>query len=360
MDTTFPFHLDASLSFYLIVYILTLVLHAMFMTYVLAGSAYLAWTSVFPGTTDSDRGQTPLACLLRDWMPFLLSAAITAGVAPLLFVQIIYRQQFYTANLLLGWRWMMVVPVLIVGFYLLYVLKSKQVSRWSMPLRAGVATGVAGSFLFVAFCWTTNHLLGIDHSRWPQVFASGAVGVSAVSGLRLLTWVTGAFPSMCALVVWQLARHIRHSPDTGTGQSDVRGLARMAIGGLILATLFGVGYVATLDAAIRQQLLGSAGRLWVLAVVTGVICQAGAWLRQLQTGQLSVWIQVLLFTANLLTLLGVACLRELIRLSQVDISAVTTNTRAATEVGGFGLFVLFAVFNLLLMGFCIRLVRQRR
>ena len=43
----------------------------------------------------------PLAAPLRDWLPFVLSAAITAGIAPLLFVQILYQRAFYTANLLL-------------------------------------------------------------------------------------------------------------------------------------------------------------------------------------------------------------------------------------------------------------------
>ena len=106
----FPFQFDSVLAFYIVVYVLTLVLHAVFMTYVLAGSIYLAWAAAFPGSTKPVRSKTPLAGLLRDWMPFALSAAITAGVAPLLFVQIIYRQEFYTSNLLLGWRWMTVVP----------------------------------------------------------------------------------------------------------------------------------------------------------------------------------------------------------------------------------------------------------
>ena len=128
MDATFPFGFDPPLAFYLTLYVLTLVLCAFFMTYVLAGSLYVAWATVFPGQQRVLRCQQPLARVLREWIPFVLSGAITAGVAPLLFVQIIYREQFYTANLLLGWRWLVVVPVLIVAFYLLYVLKSKMVT----------------------------------------------------------------------------------------------------------------------------------------------------------------------------------------------------------------------------------------
>ena len=157
MSDIFPFAFETSLSFYLIVYALTWGLHVVFMSYVLAGSCFLASATLFPGTAQPDRTQQPLARILREWLPFMLSGAITAGVAPLLFVQIIYRQEFYTANLLLGWRWLMVVPVLVVAFYLLYLMKSKLISDWSLAARCGLAVGIAGSFLFVALLDNESH-----------------------------------------------------------------------------------------------------------------------------------------------------------------------------------------------------------
>ena len=66
------------------------------------------------------------------------SAAITAGVAPLLFLQILYQREFYTANLLLFNRWMAILPVLIVGFYSLYLIKGDWLWQQRWPLRAVV------------------------------------------------------------------------------------------------------------------------------------------------------------------------------------------------------------------------------
>src|SRR5665213_3159326 len=120
MNELFPFGLPWPTVFYLTLYLLTFILHQAFMHYVLAGSMYVAWATIWPGRGPVPLTEQPLAAVLRDWMPFLLSAAITAGVAPLLFIQIVYQHQFYTANLLLWWRWMIVVPVLIIAFYLLY------------------------------------------------------------------------------------------------------------------------------------------------------------------------------------------------------------------------------------------------
>src|SRR5687767_8980684 len=98
VDTLFPFGFPFPTAFYLTAYLASLMLHVVFMNYVLAGSAHLLGRAVLRG---SQPDHSQVSEVLRDWLPFMLSAAITAGIAPLLFLQILYRRQFYTANLLL-------------------------------------------------------------------------------------------------------------------------------------------------------------------------------------------------------------------------------------------------------------------
>jgi hypothetical protein len=62
--------------------------------------------------------------MLKNLLPFMLGLGITAGVAPLLFLQLLYQHRFYSANLILGPRWGAVVPALITGFYALYLVKA--------------------------------------------------------------------------------------------------------------------------------------------------------------------------------------------------------------------------------------------
>src|SRR5262245_17685394 len=173
MTGTFPFGFPTETAKYLALYVLTFALHQSLMHYVLAGSAFVALAMMFPGRGDVPRADRPPAAVLRDWMPFMFSAAITAGVAPLLFVQILYQREFYSANLLLAWRWVIVIPVLIVGFYFLYVSKSFAISRWMWLLRTGLTVATALMFVFVGFCWTANFLLGISEAQWPEVYISG-------------------------------------------------------------------------------------------------------------------------------------------------------------------------------------------
>src|SRR6476619_5547477 len=106
-------------SLWLALYLLTWALHAVFVGYVVIGSGYALV-----------RPATALGAQVRDRLPFMLGCGITAGVAPLLFIQLLYQRKFYTTNLLLGPRWGAVVPALIVGFYALYLAKASAQLRW--------------------------------------------------------------------------------------------------------------------------------------------------------------------------------------------------------------------------------------
>jgi hypothetical protein len=358
MDATFPFGLESPLAFYLTLYVLTFVLNVIFMTYVLAGSLYVAWATVFPGQQRVPRCQQPLAGMLREWIPFVLSGAITAGVAPLLFVQIIYREQFYTANLLLGWRWLAVIPVLIVAFYLLYVLKSRMVARWSFAARCSLATAVASCFLFVAFCWTTNHLLGVNSANWPDVYRTGSV-VSSVPSLllRLLALVAGAFSTMTALAGWQLWYEFRSS-DVARHDVEIRRMAKLSVGSLTIAAVFGVMYTMQLDGPIQGHLIGRPGVAWLSAVAVGVVAQIAAWILTLRKGTMAATALAVITFGNVVTLVGTAALREIVRLSQVDLSQITVHVQEAWAVGGFSLFLVAALIAGGLITLCIYLTRS--
>src|SRR5262249_18318276 len=143
MDAPFPFGFPFHTAVYLTLLVATWVLHVAFMHYVLGGALYLAACTVGLGRrSDSSTAAT----LLREWLPFALSAAITAGIAPLLFAQVVYQQRFYTANLLLFYRWMAILPALLIAFYLLYLLKAQApVLQW-MAFRITAKLVVCGCF----------------------------------------------------------------------------------------------------------------------------------------------------------------------------------------------------------------------
>ena len=355
METVFPFGFPSATAFYLVLYVLTFALHQAFMHYVLAGSIYVAWATIFPGGAEVPRLKQPLASVLRDWMPFMLSAAITAGVAPLLFVQIVYPLQFYTANLLLGWRWMVVIPVLIAGFYLLYVVKSSALSAWSFALRTMIVMLVAACFLFVGFCWTANHLLAADEANWPEVYATGSTMLSPLLvALRMLVWIAGSFASMTVIAGWQLLCR-RQSFDSEQVAVAFRRLAWCGIGSAVVASGSAIGYSSLSGTA--SLAFGAAALPFTSLAIIGAIVQCVAWLLTLRQG-MNRWCVVAASAGWVLSLLGVSVVRELFRLQAIDFSTLVERHQQAAEVGGFGVFLIFAVLNTLLITACIWLVRR--
>lgn len=53
--------------------------------------------------------------------PVIMALGINFGIVPLLFLQTTYYKSFYTATILTAWHWIAVIPILIVGYYALYL-----------------------------------------------------------------------------------------------------------------------------------------------------------------------------------------------------------------------------------------------
>lgn len=65
------------------------------------------------------RGHTRVQDLVH-LLPTLMSFTVTLGVAPLLFLQLVYHRQVYAATIVSAWYWLGVVVAVIVAYYLFY------------------------------------------------------------------------------------------------------------------------------------------------------------------------------------------------------------------------------------------------
>jgi hypothetical protein len=359
MDTLFPLGFPDPTAFYLVLYAVTLAIHVVFMNYVLAGTGYVAVTFLLhrrqgAGGISGDG----LSAVLRDWLPFMLGAAITAGVAPLLFVQILYQVNFYTANLLLFHRWMVVVPVLVLGFYLLYLLKTAKLSRAAGGATRLIGLGAFLCFVFTALSWAENHLLSLREGAWPERYAAETlVDVDAALVVRLAVWVFGAFPTMAAVAGWQL-RGLR--PPGAAGDLDAsRRLAGLALGGLVISVVAGAAYYVTIGPDQRSVVAGPLSGPYLGLAVGGILTQGVVWGAEMHAPGLA---RVRLWLASIgvaAMVVGTTVVREALRLSAVDLTGLIPHHARAAGVAGLPVFVVFLLANGVLVAWCIRLVRRR-
>lgn len=317
-----PFSASPS-SVWLVLYLLTFAIHVVLISYVLAGTGYALVQAL-------RRKDDPIADRARDLLPFMLGLGITAGVAPLLFLQLLYQRQFYTANLLLGPRWGAVVPALIVGFYALYLAKATEAVRWR---RTTLAIALV-CFTFVAWSWSEIHLLMQDHPAWREMYAAGD-RFYAQSGVlpRLLLWL-GAMATLFATVAsWWAAAPER------------RRLAVIAIGGRIVSAI-AVGLLVAGDAAVI-----SAAHGWLYLMFVAVAVEIVAW----------IWTALrpdgaglaLVTGAGTAALLAAVVVREAPRLA-----AIEAPRAAALEAAGFPVFAVTALLGVVLIAWIVRAIRS--
>lgn len=350
MDTAFPFGLPLPTAFYLTLYIVTLVIHVVFMNYVLAGAGWIAIAAV----RGVDREADSSVSLLREWLPLMLSGAITAGVAPLLFLQILYKREYYTANLLLFNRWMAILPVLIVGFYALYLIKSRWLARRSRWMVAGVSLVPLAAVAFTGYSWTENHLLSLQSPEfWSRFYATRSQVYTEPQLLpRLAMWAVGSIPTLAVILAWQHAYR-------GTGQP--RRLARLAGAGLVLVGLAAGWYALVTDEATRQAFLSPLAAPYFAAAILGVVVQAVGWSRVAASDRFSTGRLMVPTIGLTLTLVGMTVCREAVRMTALGperFAAHLPGHAEALSKGGLPVFLGFFALNAALCGAVFWLVRH--
>jgi hypothetical protein len=153
--------------------IVTFVLHILAMNFMLGGGvlALVAkWRSKNGKNGNGEYGNRMFFDIAKK-LPVLLPATITLGIAPLLFVQVLYGQYFYTSSILMAWPWFLVLVFLTVAYYGFYYVAFKGGKR---PGRAGgVLLGSVILVFLIGFLFCNNLTLSQTPARWGgKYFAS--------------------------------------------------------------------------------------------------------------------------------------------------------------------------------------------
>ncbi|HVN07591.1 MAG TPA: hypothetical protein VMV61_01370 [Patescibacteria group bacterium] len=101
-------------------------------------------------------------------LPSLVAATITLGIAPLLFLQVIYGQYFYTSSIVMGWPWLLLLAMLTFAYYGFYLAASQDEGNFG---RAGWILSVSLLLIFsIGFLFTNNLMLSQTPSKWAAKY----------------------------------------------------------------------------------------------------------------------------------------------------------------------------------------------
>ncbi len=194
---------------------LTFLLHVLPMNLVLGGSILGGISEALGRGGDRPHHRALVAWLGRS-TPVAVAAAITLGVAPLLFVQVLYGRLFFTSSILMAWPWLLIVPLLILAYYGAYLRAFKGEKLGG----AGPVVGWASValFLIIGFLFSNNMSLMLRPDLFQSKYFQGAGGFHLNLGdptlvPRYLHFVFGAVAVAAMAVVMHGIVRRRRDPD---------------------------------------------------------------------------------------------------------------------------------------------------
>lgn len=316
-----PFDRGDATTGWLAIYIATFALHAVFTSYVIGGTVFVLAVRV-RGRADE------LADRVCDRLPFMLGLAITAGVGPLLFIQLLYQRHFYTANLIAGPRFGAIIPALIVGFYALYVANASERRRTAALMVAALC------FLFIAWSWSELHLLARDETAWVMMYAAGqrVYGNHSIAprGVLWLGWMASTF---AIVALWSASA------------TDRRRLAVIAVVGR------GVAGCAALWFVLHGAAIEPAARSWSYLLVAALAIELAGWIATLRAPDGRG--PALATAGAAIALIAGAVIREAPRLVLLEPPRGNAET-----AGGVWVFAITLAFGIAAIAWVVRTVRR--
>jgi hypothetical protein len=267
-----PLGLPLQLGILQALLLFTFVLHVLVMNIVVAGGPLALW-SLWRGRNEARQkpGQPPYRALaggLARLLPVSTAFTVTTGVAPLLFVQVIYGQVFYTSSDLMAWLWLSAVVLLLGGYYAFYGL-AYSLKGSNGPTALWLALGAGVAFALVAFIFVNNMTLMLRPDRFGDLYLASDAGLHANLSdptllPRFLHFVVGAFALTGIAVAW-LGR-VRARRDAAAGAWILTFGVRLFGVATLVQLAVGAWFVASQPEYIRRVLLGGGPDSMVLAM----------------------------------------------------------------------------------------------
>lgn len=144
--------------------LLTFIAHLLFMNLML-GTAVIALTNELR----QPAAPAPLARDLAGKLPLFIAFAVNFGVAPLLFLQVLYGQFLYTSSVLMAVYWLAVVGLLLLAYASAYLYRLQHDNLGS---KRRLVLGLAVLLLLaIAFIFANNMTLMLRPAAWVSYFS---------------------------------------------------------------------------------------------------------------------------------------------------------------------------------------------
>jgi len=330
----------------------TFVLHLLAMNF-LVGGAMIAIVSRLRGAMD-------VARWIETKLPVAMAFTVTLGVAPLLFVQLLYGHLFYSSSVIMGWPWFTVILILLVTYSLVYRVAWKGEGGAARLLLLLVNLGL----LAIAFLYVNNMTMALRPDTWAAKYLARPSGTSLNLDdpsfwPRYLHFMIAALAVMGMVLATVGARRIKKG-DEG-GRSWLQTGAFWFVVPTALQIAIGLWWLITLPRPVMTPLMGG-DTMQTMVFMISITLPIFALIMMALSIKLdrpfgivhgASWLLIL-------TIVGMVLTRQYVREGMLAGHFDTATLEVAPQWGVFGLFAVLLVIALGTVAWMLREMARAR
>ena len=203
-----PDTIPAPAWLFLVLDILLFTLHILLINVILGGSLIILFARL-------GRDHHPLENRLHDAVaakiPTTFALGINMGVAPLLFLQVIYGHLFYASSVLMAVFWIVIIPMLILAYYGAYI-HIRNYSSSSLLSKMAIAMTTL-LVLYIGFIFVNNMTLMVQPEKWSTYFNHRGGMILNLGDPTIIprylhfVFASVAVAGLFIALVWSMRRH---------------------------------------------------------------------------------------------------------------------------------------------------------
>jgi hypothetical protein len=257
-----PDMLQVPWGWFQILLTITFFLHLLLMNILLGCSLITFFQHAAGKSTETNR-------LISGKLPFTAAFTINFGVAPLLFLQILYGHFMYASTILMASYWLLIIGILILAYYGTYIY-SLNYDR-AADFHTVLSGAIAAALLVVTFLFTCNLTLMTNPENWSAYFANPHGTLLNLTDPRLIPrFLHSVFAS---LAVGGLAIGFYYDFKRRRGEANCEAGIATGMKWFAIATIlnFGAGfwYWGSLPQSVRA-LTGSGSTFFLFFLLLGI------------------------------------------------------------------------------------------
>jgi hypothetical protein len=322
---------------------LTTFLHFVAMN-IMLGAGFIAFAAPFWRGNDV----LPLNAHIAKTLPYSIAFTINLGVAPLLFLQVLYGQFLYTSSVLMAVYWLSIIGLLIISYYAAYAYRLIDDKSGLSRLFIGAALLL---LLGVAFLFSNNVSIMQMPEVWSRYFSDRTGWLLNFSDPALIPRYLHFIASAVAIGGLGIALYFEIRKRRGATDGDE--WIKLGSNWFMIATIINFGFGFWFLGALPEAAYDPAtlkGKIFFIMIVGSVVTIIPS-IAYAQAGRIipaTVW--------ALATILLMTLARDILRLTYLNPYFSLSDLPNVPQYSPFIVFLLAFVGAIYLVGWMLKII----